>query len=271
MMTMTNASDIKRIICINFDESPIQYEDFESKYGFFRGLAMRLAKASDIREGMTVMDVGCGTGISTQCLSEIAGKEGKVIGCDFSEQMLKAARLKDISGVIEYISADAIEIDKAISVPVDAIMYNASIFLIPETSKVIGAAHRILRNKGTIAMNYPLGLFGNEIDVFKEVKEEGHEFAPYGRQPVDSSIIPEVLKATGFSNVRVGTDAIIMESAMARDFYRIPAQSAGLYPKLPYSERLPLVDRLFNHLESCGHNEFLHLWGWCRATKKSEK
>ena len=41
-----------------------------------------------LSEGMTVMDIGCGVGFFTIPMSEIAGKQGKVIAVDLQPEML---------------------------------------------------------------------------------------------------------------------------------------------------------------------------------------
>ena len=41
-----------------------------------------------VKEGMTVMDIGCGMGYFTLVLAEIVGDTGKVIGVDLQQQML---------------------------------------------------------------------------------------------------------------------------------------------------------------------------------------
>ena len=45
----------------------------------------------------------------------------------------------------------------------------------------------------------------------------------------------------------------------ARSFYSIQAQSASLFPKLSYEERLSKVRTLFSNL---GETTFLHKWGF---------
>ena len=46
----------------------------------------------DIRKGMKVLDIGCGTGITSMQISKILGKNGIVDGLDFSETMISWAK-----------------------------------------------------------------------------------------------------------------------------------------------------------------------------------
>ena len=45
-----------------------------------------------IKEGMTVIDIGCGSGFVTIDFAEMVGKSGKVIAADLQEEMLKITR-----------------------------------------------------------------------------------------------------------------------------------------------------------------------------------
>ena len=52
----------------------------------------RQASWAGIGPGMRVIDVGCGTGITTAALAELVGETGHVTGLDFSEERLAIAR-----------------------------------------------------------------------------------------------------------------------------------------------------------------------------------
>ena len=44
------------------------------------------------REGMTILDLGCGAGRDVYIASQLVGATGKVIGVDMTEEQLKTAR-----------------------------------------------------------------------------------------------------------------------------------------------------------------------------------
>jgi ubiquinone/menaquinone biosynthesis C-methylase UbiE len=62
-----------------------------------------------LKVGATILDVGCGTGQDAQELAHAVGPDGRVIGIDSSETMLKVARARAADGQlpIEYVLADA--------------------------------------------------------------------------------------------------------------------------------------------------------------------
>jgi ubiquinone/menaquinone biosynthesis C-methylase UbiE len=47
-----------------------------------------------IKDGMTVLDLGCGPGFFTIDIAQMAGKSGRVIACDLQDGMLKKLRDK---------------------------------------------------------------------------------------------------------------------------------------------------------------------------------
>ncbi len=269
-MTTKDPEFIKQIICSNFDKSVESYELFEKKYGFFDNLTYELATVCGIRKGMCVCDIGCGTGASTLALAKLVGKEGKVIGIDFSEMMLGVAEDKssDVPNT-EFVLCDAEKLEEHINFKVDVILYNASIFLIPDLDRTLHAAFEVLDSGGIVGMNYLIGMFG-EIDggnLFMSANEDGLEFAPYGRKIVDLRTLPETLGEVGFGDIRGGDSSIEMTRDEVKDFYSIPAQSAGLYPKTPYEERLKLLDALLDHIRDNGFSTLYQVWGWHTAKK----
>src|ERR1044072_7246664 len=54
--------------------------------------ARELLLRAGIKPGMRVVDLGCGTGMTTQLLAELVGPTGKVIGVDYSAAQVKQAR-----------------------------------------------------------------------------------------------------------------------------------------------------------------------------------
>lgn len=280
-MTIKDPEAIKKIVKSNFDESPSQYESFEMKYGLFERITRKLASICRIEKGLHICDVGCGTGASTFALAEIVGKGGSVTGIDFSEQMLALARKKVSTSSphqnIDFVCCDAESIDECVKKEMDAVIYSACIFLIPNIERTFGSAHKILRNGGIIGMNYLVSVnsvheasnYGQfeAFDIFQSAKENGLRFAPYGRSISDMKSIPSVLSRLGFRNVTGGEWSETLSYSEVRDFYSIPAQSAGLYPKTPYSERLEMLNFLLDHFRNEGINEFDQIWGWHSGIK----
>ncbi|MFX1534087.1 MAG: class I SAM-dependent methyltransferase [Promethearchaeota archaeon] len=276
-MAIKDPSIIKKIVRTNFDRSADLYEQFEQKYGLFEYLTIKLAQMCKIRKGMRVCDVGTGTGTSSFVLQKIVGSEGLVYGVDFSEKMLEIAQTKlnrTKNANIKFILSDADELEANIKFKVESVLYNASIFIIPNPSNTLQSAHRILAENGTVGMNYLLDLYdvdnnevlGNESgnkDLFLLPKQAGKKFAPYGRKIMNVKTLPEILKNIGFRNIKEGIISKKMSLDEMKAFYSIPAQSAALWPKNEYEERLKLLDALVEYFQEININTYYQYWGWC--------
>jgi demethylmenaquinone methyltransferase/2-methoxy-6-polyprenyl-1,4-benzoquinol methylase len=72
------------------------------------GWRRRAARETGLRAGGSALDVACGSGKLTRELAVIAGPGGRVIGLDFSSQMLEVAR-RDHPG-LDFVEGDALQL-----------------------------------------------------------------------------------------------------------------------------------------------------------------
>ncbi len=82
------------------------------------GWRRRAARATRLGRGASALDVACGSGKLTAELARLAGPSGRVVGLDFSPQMLEIAR-RDHRG-IEFLEGDALNL------PFDDASFDAS-------------------------------------------------------------------------------------------------------------------------------------------------
>lgn len=72
------------------------------------GWRRRAARLTNLKAGGSALDVACGSGKLTAQLARIAGRSGRVVGLDFSPQMLEVARA-EYPGV-EFLDGDALNL-----------------------------------------------------------------------------------------------------------------------------------------------------------------
>ncbi len=72
------------------------------------GWRRRAARATGLLPGGSALDVACGSGKLTAELAKIAGPDGRVVGLDFSPQMLEVARRTYPQ--LEFIEGDALNL-----------------------------------------------------------------------------------------------------------------------------------------------------------------
>ena len=72
------------------------------------GWRRRAALATGLKPGGSALDVACGSGKLTAQLARLAGGDGRVVGLDFSPQMLEVAR-RDHAG-LDFVEGDALNL-----------------------------------------------------------------------------------------------------------------------------------------------------------------
>ena len=249
---------IKSIIKSNFDESTAIYAAFEAKYGFFRQLTVILLKFCGIDKVTHIIDVGCGTGASSFVLAETAQK---VTGIDLSECMIAEAK-KSKKTNTEFIAGDGEKLTEYFTDQVDAILYNASIFLLPSLHKSLESAHTILKTNGICGASYFISIYAQGIDLLDAARKTG--LARDGSVVKEQNIKNSYLDVFGnYVEKRVEIEMNIMQ---AEAFYSIPAQSASIFPRRSYEERLHLVHTLFSEIKE-SRNSLIMLWRLIKAIK----
>lgn len=240
-------SKIKAAVRGNFDLSPTQYQAFEDTYGFFHALNEALLRGMQVPEGARILDIGCGTGAgSIQILKAIPGC--RVWGLDNSGAMLATARERvgSLDG-IAFVEGDAARLSDHFDSAFDAIVYSASIFLIPDYRESLRQARRLLKKHGLLGLTFMEGLFddqGNNLFAMADLAaEEGVSL----RKPVDSKEFQAYFEGI-FPASTVWLEDFRLPEDLLRGFFSVPAMSAGLFPGIAYEERVRKIGRLFDNM-----------------------
>ncbi len=230
----------------NFNQSVAIYEKFEEKHHLFETLTEKLCELNAPFRPKRVLDVGCGTGISTLCILKSLKNNPVVYAIDISEAMLIQARerLKGREGVY-FVRGDAERLSQYFNETFDAVFYTASIFLLPNFRESIAQACRLLLPGGVLAISYYDGLFNTKgRDAISRIfPEMSYQFGT-----VSYDDLMKCLRSKkGFKTSQFDYRFEISNEYLF-DFMSIPAQSAGIYPKIPYIERIPMIRDLCDKL-----------------------
>jgi len=137
---------------IGYSEDEIKKAPKDSNLGLGCGNPVAIAS---LKEGEVVLDLGSGPGFDAFLASPKVGKNGKVIGVDMTDEMLKKARENAKKGNydnVEFRKGDIEDLpidDNSI----DAIISNCVINLAPDKEKVFKEAHRVLKNGGRLMIS----------------------------------------------------------------------------------------------------------------------
>jgi len=231
----------------NFDQSVDVYDRFEERHHLFETLTRRQLELIEPSRPERILDVGCGTGISTLALHQaMAERSPNIYAIDISERMLMRARerCESLPGVY-FIRGDAENLSMYFNESFDAIFYTASIFLLPGFAESLRQASQLLVPGGLLSISFYAGLFdkkGNDA-ILKAFPDQKYQYGAVSIVDLVSCL--ESLPGTRTTRIdfrfEVNRDFLF-------DFLSIPAQSSGLFPKIPYLERIPKVRDLCEHL-----------------------
>jgi len=110
-----------------------------------------------LKEGMTVLEVGCGPGFFTIDMAHMVGKTGKIIACDIQEGMLEKVRDKvkgtDLEG---HITLHRCEHDRiGVCEPVDFALAFYMVHEVPDQGAFFHEIHALLKPGGHVLVVEP--------------------------------------------------------------------------------------------------------------------
>jgi ubiquinone/menaquinone biosynthesis C-methylase UbiE len=151
-----------------WDANAMQYDEFASSYPLYRESSRLLVDSASIRPGMVIVDLGCGTGITTSAILKRLKNRGLVIGVDISSKMIEIAKSRITSKCARFLHAPAEEFDRIISQRVDRIICNFSFWQFQDKQRVIAAASKLLKPDGLLLFNSSIDMDGPSIKSYSD-------------------------------------------------------------------------------------------------------
>lgn len=106
-----------------------------------------------LKQGDSVLDLACGTGLNFQFLEDAVKSNGKIIAFDYSNEMLKAAKQraqKNNWDNIEFIQGDAARL--SLNTKVDGVLSTLGISAIPQHKEALKKAVNVLKKTKRISI-----------------------------------------------------------------------------------------------------------------------
>lgn len=126
----------------------------------------RVLEGAVIKEGHTVLDVGCGDGLIGRGALERVGPRGRVIFSDISEDLLDAARAQiralDQDGKSQFLVASADDLQGVSGESVDAVTTRSVLIYVENKRQVLREFHRVLKSEGRISLAEPINRFSHD-------------------------------------------------------------------------------------------------------------
>lgn len=183
------------------DYSKMEGYNPDADLGLGCGLPTEFAR---IKEGDTVIDLGSGAGNDCFIARKIAGEKGRVIGIDFTEQMINRAR--ENADKLKYNNVE-FRLGDIDHMPVtaetaDVIVSNCVLNLVPDKQAVFSEMFRVLKPQGHFSIS-DIVLEGSIPDKWKEVAEL---YAGCVSGAVEKTEYLGMIEKAGFKNITIQKD-----------------------------------------------------------------
>lgn len=156
-----------------------------------------------LQQGEIVVDFGCGAGVDVILAAQRIRPNGKVIGVDFSSEMIERAKQAiDEAGISNIVEFRVANLDQT-SLPdniADVVMSNCVINLCPDKEDVYREAYRILKPGGRLAISDVIYTENIDANVHERFQMT---WAGCVGGAIDKESYFEIIRNIGFINVNL--------------------------------------------------------------------
>ncbi len=159
---------------------------------------------TDLKPGMTVLDLGSGAGIDVFIAAKAVAPTGKAIGLDMTDEMLKRARENKLKlgitnaefwkGEIENMPVESGTIDRIIS--------NCVINLAPDKRKVLSEMYRVLKPGGKFTVSDIVSIG----DIPDDIRRNMELWAGCIAGALDKEEFLQITRDAGFTNLIISAE-----------------------------------------------------------------
>lgn len=183
---------------IGYREEDLKSAPEGSNLGLGCGNPVALAS---LKEGETVVDLGCGAGFDCFLAANIVGKKGRVIGVDMTPEMLEKAKANAQKGGYSQVEFRLGEIE---NLPIEentahVVISNCVINLSPDKEKAFAEAFRILKPGGWLHIS-DLVLEG---ELPSSVRETVEAYVGCIAGAVQKGDYLEAIRKAGFEHIEI--------------------------------------------------------------------
>jgi ubiquinone/menaquinone biosynthesis C-methylase UbiE len=230
-------------------ETARRYKIFTEKTTMYQELSQFMVELAEIEPGMSVLDLGCGTGMTTQAVLRAMKGDGRVYALDISGPMLDVARQQISSDQVTFWQGDAVAVADLIGPhSIDRIVCNSVFWQFRHKYQVLPALHRVLAPQGRFVFNVPEPYFifsdiprSPKVSIlFKQLAAER-----YGVGQQDMRTIRVFLENHRFELVTTREFTRIRSGEESHLFFQLPIATAWMEPPLDYQTRMTLLEEAY--------------------------
>lgn len=195
-----------------------------------------------IHEGDTVLDLGSGAGNDCFVARAATGPEGKVIGVDFTPEMIRRARLNAEKlgfNNVEFRQGDIEDLPVSDN-SVDVVVSNCVLNLVPDKARVIAEISRVLRPGGHFSIS-DIVLVGDLPDALRQSAEL---YAGCVSGAIQQDEYLGLIREAGFQNLQIQQvkpilipDHILLEHLSEEQLQAFLSSGTGIFSITVYAEK----------------------------------
>jgi ubiquinone/menaquinone biosynthesis C-methylase UbiE len=245
------------------DETAAGYAAFTAKFTMYQDTSRDLVELAGLAPGAAVVDLACGTGVTTQEILAVLGQGGRVTGVDRSAAMLAVAGRSVTDERVSWVRAIAEEFDRVVPRPADAVICNSAIWQ-ADFASTARAAHAVLAPGGVLAFNigrefvrdtasttgparFPL------MTMMRQIAVGQYGWLPPAqpairRPQLSEQQVGQFLDAAGFTIRHAGWLPYEQSPESQLAWLRIPSFTDRHLPGLGYEARMAVLDEAVQRL-----------------------
>jgi arsenite methyltransferase len=202
----------------------IMNDEYSKMEGYYKDADLQLGcglptEFADIKKGDTVVDLGSGAGNDVFVARTIAGDEGKVIGIDFTNEMIEKANNNNAKLGYKNVEFRFGDIE---SLPleentVDVVISNCVLNLVPDKVKAFSEINRILKPGGHFCVSDIVTKGG----LSDELRNNMALYAGCISGALEQDEYIDVIKQTGFKNIEIKKSKVVpIPESILKDYLK---------------------------------------------------
>ena len=242
-----------------WDSSAKVYSSEVEKISFFHITNQELIKAVKIQPDMALVDLACGTGLTTITILDTMGNSTTIYAVEQSREMLALAQSDIRAKTVHFIHASAENFSSYIPQPVNRVICNAAFFLFPNIDAVLEETRKVLMPNGLFAFNLPDQRYDFGDGKAGEMAQVVNKYL--GHTPTEADSLSEQYSADrihslaathGFRVVEFKMIGITLSVDDLIRFYSIPYIGSRRFPNRTPEELKKIVT---SRLKRCSDSE----------------
>ncbi len=247
------------------------YEQYAQTYPLYQEIGKKLVDVADVQQGMTVVDLACGTGIVTTQIFAKLNHTGAIVGIDGSPAMLDIAKKKFLNNEVRFLQSSAENLQQVLPTKtVDIILCNSAFWQM-KVKETLDGVCSILKPQGRFIFDLPdFGVYTSETlqsrfsyrftQLMLQIAQEEYAYVLPLRRPrssgysTDARPLDEIESSLAQSSLTLisheQTTRIERTAQDLYEFQKIPVMSLRYLPGLDYATRLEIVEKAYQRFDT---------------------